>query len=470
MSDFQQTPSMTQPLTFPPPSALRSGSYHRPQPSLRQTTQPSPTPAAMTSASYPLRAMQHYTYPATIPMTTALPANERISRADALVSCTINYGAEEGDAITLRASDDEESEKVDDMLSGRPADTRLSSLRRTNVAASNGQVCYYKPEYPQAQPSAGTTSPMATQAMSPPRSPGSPPSTTPITSLYSATDSRTVWSLTEKGWHDMTFSSAHQNHRTVTMSTSAIMFKFQWGDQPFRWEVSASPNSTPATTPPAASPAPSHSSLLPVQPLRPFDLRCYASGKRQLIAEFVDGISQFYLFSLPPSPNSNSSTTEPPLPPSPSPRQQPSIALVDPFLQFLLFSGLVVSDHISSLLASLGGGDDALRLITDPEFSRGALLSDSSGNSTLNGRRGRFGEGEEDGSDFPSQDDDGRYSVAYTDDNESNRLSYSVKSIELRSEWWRCCDWACWWSCCPWFMPGGWCERHVGINCCCCGR
>lgn len=315
----------------------------------------------------------------------------------------------------------------------------------------------------------------------------------PYVSLYSVHEHVTpVWALTDKSWHDMVIVSQetlseNTNHRIVSLSTSATLFKFQWGDHTFQWELKlADARHGESQLSPVLQSAVRTSSH------RSYDLQCFNSSTQTLVAEFTGGMRSFVLWSLPPtSPTTNSQDTlkvramfpDPPIHDQPrtstesvpnthnpfkhsntNNNNSPAVShfATHPFTSLLILSGLLINDHVSSLLQSLGGGSDALRVIMDPEFSRGGI------NETTITRpmesisdpyisRGRH---------HPNirQHLDDASSIAYTDGpDESGYRSnsrYSVKSIELNPGCCRCYwGYGFWWTWCPLCVPGGWCER-----------
>jgi hypothetical protein len=319
-------------------------------------------------------------------------------------------------------------------------------------------------------------------------------------SLYTTNDNQPVWALTDKSWHDMVLVSQeplseNTNHRIVSLSTSATLFKFQWGDHTFQWELKvADTREGESQISPVLKPAIRNSSQ------RPYDLQCYNTNTQSLVAEFTGGMKQFVLWSLPtsapstsvedtmkmrsifqedsvelgdqqPTKNSFESNTHNPF------KNRASISPVShfathPFTSFLIASGLLINDHVSSLLRSLGGGNDALRLILDPDFSNGAINETNNGSAAVTRpmesitdpyiSRGRHHP------NFRQHLDDAS-SIAYSDYtgiDESDQTGfhhnsrYSIKSIELNPG---CCHcyWGhgFWWKWCPLCVPGGWCER-----------
>ncbi|KAG2181291.1 hypothetical protein INT43_008874 [Umbelopsis isabellina] len=327
----------------------------------------------------------------------------------------------------------------------------------------------------------------------------------PYVSLYTTNENQPVWALTDKSWHDMVLVSQeplseNTNHRIVSLSTSATLFKFQWADHTFQWELKvANTREGESQMSPVLQPAVRNSSQ------RPYDLQCYNTNTQSLVAEFTGGMKQFVLWSLPaeapstmvedtmkmrsifqeetsesgdqqqqpPAKTSFESNTHNPF------KNRASISPVShfathPFTSFLIASGLLINDHVSSLLQSLGGGNDALRLILDPDFSKGSLNETNNATAPVTRpmetitdpyiSRGRHHP------NFRQHLDDAS-SIAYSDYtgmDESDQIGfhhnsrYSVKSIELNPG---CCHcyWGhgFWWKWCPLCVPGGWCERVI---------
>jgi hypothetical protein len=316
----------------------------------------------------------------------------------------------------------------------------------------------------------------------------------PYVSLYAIHDHVTpVWALTDKSWHDMVIVSQetlseNTNHRIVSLSTSATLFKFQWGDHTFQWELkSADSREGESQLSPVLQSAVRTSSH------RSYDLQCFNTASKALVAEFTGGMRSFVLWSLPStSPptaaqdglkmrtifpeqttsfNDQSRTSSESTPNTYNPFKNAnhtnntsavSHFATLPFTSLLILSGLLINDHVSSLLQSLGGGSDALRLIMDPEFSRDGI-NESTITRPMESiadpyiSRGRH---------HPNirQHLDDASSISYTDGPDENGYHsssrYSVKSIELNPGCCRCYwGYGFWWTWCPLCVPGGWCER-----------
>jgi hypothetical protein len=316
----------------------------------------------------------------------------------------------------------------------------------------------------------------------------------PYVSLYD-TNASTIWALTDKSWHDMVLVSQeplseNSNHRIVSLSTSATLFKFQWGDHTFQWELkSANAREGESQISPVLQPAVRTSNQ------RPYDLQCYNTATQALVAEFTGGMRQFVLWSLPaaspstlaedaikmrsifqdenhdaaatdqPKTSSESNTHNPFKNTSRASTLQVSHFASHPFTSLLILSGLLINDHVSSLLQSLGGGSDALRVILDPEFSRGTSI-DLTGSSITRPMESISDPYISRGRHHPNirQHLDDASSIAYTDGPDENGYPsssrYSIKSIELNPGCFRCYwGYGFWWTWCPLCVPGGWCER-----------
>lgn len=329
----------------------------------------------------------------------------------------------------------------------------------------------------------------------------------PYVSLYALDHTAPVWALTDKSWHDMVLVSQeplsdNTNHRIVSLSTSATLFKFQWGDHTFQWELKqADAREGESQISPVLQPA------VKASDQRPYDLQCYNTATHTLVAEFTGGMRQFVLWSLPASSPStsaedaikmrsifreeNGSTTQltdhQPKTSSESSRNTHnpfkhtnnnnsnnnnrqsatpvSHFATHPFTSLLILGGLLINDHVSSLLQSLGGGSDALRVILDPEFSRGGI-NESTGSSITRPMESISDPYVSRGRHHPNirQHLDDASSIAYTDGPDENGYRnssrYSVKSIELNPGCFRCYwGYGFWWTWCPLCVPGGWCER-----------
>ncbi|KAF7723336.1 hypothetical protein EC973_002084 [Apophysomyces ossiformis] len=229
-----------------------------------------------------------------------------------------------------------------------------------------------------------------------------PPHLIPYVSLYSAESQRLMWRLINKDWQDMIFQAADDNNQTISLTTSAAEFSFQWTDQTvYHWR-----------------PVPAQQQ----QSTTDYDLRCYASNGH-LVAEFMTDRTRFVLW--------------PTMPNQTNPFRSQQQAIEDPFTTFLLLSGFLIIEHITFMLRSLGNDTEALRMIMDPTTVRKKTPVDDAASSV----------------DMPYVEDD--LSLVH-----QRWSSGSTKSIELDPGFWHC--WwgnGCWWTWCPCCMPGGWCDR-----------
>ncbi|KAI8142530.1 hypothetical protein BJV82DRAFT_615209 [Fennellomyces sp. T-0311] len=246
----------------------------------------------------------------------------------------------------------------------------------------------------------------------------------PFVTLYGG-QKQALWSLTNKDWHTMEFASPKQDH-IVTLTTSTSLFSFTWlNGKTYQWRLV--PASSPKTQ----------------QQNHPYDLRCYHDDK--LVAEFLE--NRFVQWTT---------ATE-----------QPFNALYDiQFSSFLLLSGLLIHEHLSSILRSLGGGPEAVQLVTDPSFAATATGADDDDDASL-GSSSFYGERE------PYYADqglvDGQHAATgrwySTHSGTIGGGAGSVKSIELDPGLLRCFwGYGFWWTWCPCCMPGGWFDR-LWINC-----
>lgn len=199
----------------------------------------------------------------------------------------------------------------------------------------------------------------------------------PYVTLYSPTH-QVLWSLTSKDWHSMEFQ--HDVNTIVTLSTLSSAFSFRWIDNlTYHWRLISTQDQ--------------------------YDLRCYHS--KTLVAEITQQGSRFILWEQ-----------------TKNPFRSPV------WSSFLLLSGLLLHDHLTSMLRSLGGGPEALQIVMAEED-----------NESL----GSF---------------DGDSSLYYADQGLVDVGRGSVKSIELDPGVWRCWwGYGFWWTWCSCCMPGGWCDK-----------
>lgn len=258
-----------------------------------------------------------------------------------------------------------------------------------------------------------------------------------------------LWSVTSKDWYTMTLVSSAQD-LSVTLSTSSppSVFSFAWTNgHSYYWR-----------------PVPTDQ--------QGYDLRCYDDDKRTVVAELTQEGSRFVLWSTtatsPPiaaaaaAAATATTTTDESKRQSNSNNPFRSLSITSrssrdetAFTSFLVLSALLIHDHLSWMLRSLGGGADAIRIVTDTGF----------------GGVGRHEEEEEDGLSVVSSSfyDEGRASSLYHPDQglvpAGAITDRSVKSVELDPGMLRCWwGYGFWWTWCPCCMPGGWLDRLV-IKC-----
>ncbi|KAI9245882.1 hypothetical protein BDA99DRAFT_543529 [Phascolomyces articulosus] len=293
----------------------------------------------------------------------------------------------------------------------------------------------------QTRAATSTTSATTTKATATPTTPTSP-STTDMTKHHSNTHARVtvpnhllpyvtlygpqkqaLWSLTSKDWHTMDFIST-QLEKVITLTTSTSLFSFVWiNHKTYQWQL------VPAA---AKNQHKQH----------PYDLRCYHNDK--LIAEFVD--SRFIQW------------TE-------QPRKFDLVHDIQ-LTSFLLLSGLLIHEHLGSILRSLGGGPEAVQLMTDPTFATTAMMDDDDDNSlgSFYGEREYADQGLVDGQHASTNRWYSSHSGALGGHHHHGSAG-SVKSIELDPGCMRCFwGYGFWWTWCPCCMPGGWFDR-LWINC-----
>ncbi|KAI7856294.1 hypothetical protein BDC45DRAFT_64644 [Circinella umbellata] len=264
----------------------------------------------------------------------------------------------------------------------------------------------------------------------------------PYVTLYGPRK-QALWSLTSKDWHTMDFASP-QLEKVITLTTSTSLFSFLWiNRKAYQWRL------IPITTAAAGKGQ---------QKQYPYDLRCYQDDK--LIAEFVD--SRFIQWS-----------TEEKEKPGQQQNQKFNFMHDIQFTSFLLLSGLLIHEHLSSILRSLGGGPEAVQLVTDPTFAATAMMDDRDNDydddygslgsfytgGNVDGEREFADQGLVDGQTAPRA---GWYS---SHSGVGGHHAGSIKSIELDPGCMRCFwGYGFWWTWCPCCMPGGWFDR-LWINC-----
>ncbi|OZJ01590.1 hypothetical protein BZG36_05606, partial [Bifiguratus adelaidae] len=165
-----------------------------------------------------------------------------------------------------------------------------------------------------------------------------------LAELRDAQTDAVVWSVTAKGWSDMTIVG---HDMEIKLSTSATIFQFLYRNNVYRWRLLT--RSKKLSRP-------------------QYHLECHilASSSSQLICTIDCNMTNLHISAFPIATTTLSTNTD-------EPADTFGTLPAHPFTTFLIFSGLCALDHISSVIHSLGGGDEALRMITDPEFSRGAM-------------------------------------------------------------------------------------------------
>ena len=265
----------------------------------------------------------------------------------------------------------------------------------------------------------------------------------PYVTLYGPRK-QALWSLTSKDWHTMDFASP-QLEKVITLTTSTSLFSFLWiNRKAYQWRL------IPATIGKGQ------------QKQYPYDLRCYHDDK--LIAEFVD--SRFIQWTTEEKEKAGQQQQE-------QQKQKFNIMHDIQFTSFLLLSGLLIHEHLSSILRSLGDGPEAVQLVTDPTFAATAMMDDHDNDydddygslgsfytgGNVDGEREFADQGLVDGQTAPRA---GWYS---SHSGVGGHHAGSIKSIELDPGCMRCFwGYGFWWTWCPCCMPGGWFDR-LWINC-----
>lgn len=208
-----------------------------------------------------------------------------------------------------------------------------------------------------------------------------------------------IWKLTNRDWHGMTLI---YQHLIIVLSTTPPQFRFTFNKQFYHWQVVK-------------------------ETINHYTLKCYVTDTKQLIAQFDR--NKLLLNSIYTNPFKQSESD-------------------DPFTTLVLLSGLLVNNHIKTLLKSLGNSDDALQLIIDTpkklqqEQEQEEEYDDIASLSSTYPRN------------YPGHQ-------SLVDDRGSRWSSAeSFKSIELDPGLWHCWwGYKFWWSWLPCCMPGGCCDR-----------
>ncbi|KAI8337205.1 hypothetical protein BC941DRAFT_470939 [Chlamydoabsidia padenii] len=262
--------------------------------------------------------------------------------------------------------------------------------------------------------------------------------------LYDVTDDRPLWTLSEQDWHTMTLVSRQHPHYSVLMTTST--FSFTWK------EISGTGDGQQR-----------HSCLFPYQwqmqlgdDEETIDLLCEQWQPNQTKRPVAWlGATRLTLFgctsTTTTSGNHNKDDTiiaETAMDGTDR-STHGTMRPLDSLDTFLILSGLLLYELISSQIRTLGGGIEAMKMMIERQqqaLAEETRLFYQQGLSTTTMVKRDLDQ------DRPYQDammdedwvmDDHRWSA-----------SGSLKSLELDQGWWRC-----WWHWIPCCMPGSWCDR-----------
>jgi hypothetical protein len=208
-----------------------------------------------------------------------------------------------------------------------------------------------------------------------------------------------LWKLTNQDWHGITIQ--HLQQPAVVLSTTPPQFRFTCSQQMYHWQLTATKTS--------------------------YTLTCYQTDTKSVISELQQ--DQFEIY--------HHTTNNNPF----------RIIIDDPLTTLIISTGLLVQQHINTLLKSLGGN---LQMI-------------------INWNTTSFDDDDEDGDDitslsstYPKHHYPGHQSLVDSNhtDNRWSSSAQSFKSIELDPGVWHCWwGYNCWWSWFPCCMPGGLCDR-----------
>lgn len=323
----------------------------------------------------------------------------------------------------------------------------------------------------------------------------------PYATLYDATNHQPLWSLVEQDWHTITLLSRQQPHQYLLMTTST--FSFVWEGQTGPTVVEKDQQDAPIAL------FPYQWRMKMADDGKAMDLLCeqwQSDQTRKSVALLANQATRLVLFGSSDSSASPTSATsnDNPMAKMDSISSSASTGLdknpfrlpldnnkrkIDSLDTFLLLSGLLLHDLISSQLRALGGGLDAMVMMIERQqdalmeemelfykrhqgYSQqqtGRAMADNDGRGMIPTRHytnQNISTGFDDGDDF----DDGASSLDRNEaahfpyGNNGNRTrwssSASLKSLELDPGLWRCWwGYGCWWSWFPCCMPGGWCDR-----------
>ncbi|KAG1443110.1 hypothetical protein G6F56_010793 [Rhizopus delemar] len=202
------------------------------------------------------------------------------------------------------------------------------------------------------------------------------------TVLYDDTQQSALWTLVKRDWHGMTLSSSyhHQAQQQVILSTEEFQFEWAAGEL-YQWKLIPSGEE--------------------------YTLNCYHN--QRLVAQLDHAKFKCEIAQSNPFKPKNDLIT------------------------CIIFSGLIVHDHVKSLLKSLGNSPEALKTLLYFNQSQPSEEEEPGDAESLSSSYLRH--------HYPR-----------------DSLAQSFKSIELNPglwHWWQ----KIWWSCFPCCMPGGCCDR-----------
>lgn len=309
-----------------------------------------------------------------------------------------------------------------------------NGLFTTTISSKNNQIIYYYQDTPLQQQHDDTIP------------------------LFYNCHKKPIWKLASRDWHGMTL---FYQHFIIILSTTPPQFRFTFKERFYHWQV-----------------------VKGDETITPYKLQCYETETKKLIAQ-LDGY--ILLLDIPiVKKEGEGAANEEMVKTDTNPfRKSSNINLEnnedDPFTTFVILSGLLVNNHIKSLLKSLGGGPEALHIIIDPpaamsgqhQHSKSADVFNHMYNNENHAFNGGGGEDDDDiaslSSTYPRHYSghqslvDGGAGAGGGGGIGGNRWSSSAqsfKSIELDPGVWHCWwGYKFWWSWFPCCMPGGCCDR-----------
>jgi hypothetical protein len=215
-----------------------------------------------------------------------------------------------------------------------------------------------------------------------------------------------LWKLTNQDWHGITIQ--HLQQTAVVLSTTPPQFRFSSNNQMYHWQLTAA--------------------------VTFYTLTCYQTDTKSVISELHQ--DQFKIY--------HHTTNNNPF----------RIIIDDPLTTLIISTGLLVRQHINTLLKSLGGNIQMIIHWNTTSFNDDVDDDDDDDDDEYGDDIASLS------STYPKHHYPGHQSLVDSNNTRWSSSAQSFKSIELAPGVWHCWwGYTCWWSWFPCCMPGGLCDR-----------